>query len=329
MKFRTLLITSVLSVSVTAWLPAAAQDDTALGERLFEVMSRNNPQVLPGRRINHAKGELYNGTFTATPAAASLSMAPHLQGGPVPMVIRFSNSGGTLTVPDREQPVHGMAMTFQLPDGSSTDLMCINMPVFVTATPEEFIAFNEAQQASPPGSPSPTAIERYIASHPVTQRFIALLKPMPQSFGTASYFPIHAYRMTNAAGEMRNVRWQIVPEGGDAFRTPEEAAASAPDALFDEMHERVARGPVAFRLQVQVAEPGDPTNDSTIAWPDSRRMVDLGRILVTAAVPNSAEAEKPIGFLPGKAVPGLEPSDDPFFAARAAVYAVAFRKRNP
>jgi len=329
MKIRTLLIASLLSAGAAAWLPAAAEDDAALGQRLFDVMSRNNPQVLPGRRINHAKGELYNGTFTAAPAAASLSTAPHLQGGPVPMVIRFSNSGGTLTVQDRAEPVHGMAMTFQLPDGGSTDLMCINVPVFVTATPEEFIAFNEAVQASPPGSPSPTAAQRYISGHPATQRFVALLKPMPQSFGTASYFPIHAYRMTNAAGETRNVRWQIVPEGGDVSRTPEDAAASAPDALFDEMRERVARGPVAFRLRVQAAEPGDPTNDSTIAWPESRRIVDLGRILVTAAVPNSAEAEKPIGFLPGKALPGLEPSDDPFFAARAAVYAVAFGKRNP
>ncbi len=325
---RIFLLASFFSLAAAAW-PAAGEDSAQLGQRLFDVMSRNNSVVLPGRRVNHAKGEVYSGTFTASPDAAMISQAPHLQGGVVPMVIRFSDSGGTLTVPDRAEPVHGMSMTFFLSDGSSTDLMCINMPVFVTATPEEFIAFNEALQASPPGSSSPTAIQQYVAAHPETQRFIALLKPMPQSFGTASYFAIHSYRMTNAAGARHNVRWRIVPEGGEIARTAEEAAASTPNALFEEMHERLTRGSVAFRLQVQVAEPGDPTDNATIAWPESRQVVDLGQISVTSPVPDSANAERPLGFLPGKSLPGLEPGDDPFFAARAAVYAVAFRRRNP
>ncbi|WP_165982216.1 catalase family peroxidase [Dankookia rubra] len=328
MRKRGFALALLLAAGAGIW-PAAGQNNEQLGQRLFDVMSRNNPEVLPGRRVNHAKGEVFKGTFTASPGAAALSKAPHLQGGTVPMVIRFSDSGGTLTVPDRAEPVHGMAMTFLLPDGSSTDLMCLNMPVFVSATPEDFIAFNEALQASPPGSASPTAIQRHVAAHPETQRFLAMLKPMPESFGTASYFAIHAYRLTNAAGERHDVRWRIVPEAGELARKPEDAAASPPDALFEEMHGRLDRGPVAFRLQVQVAEPGDPTDNATIAWPESRRIVDLGQILVTAAVANPAEAEKPIGFLPGKELPGLEPGNDPFFAARAAVYAVAFRARNP
>lgn len=325
---RSLALALLMAASAGGW-PADAQDNAQLGQRLFDVMSRNNPALPPGRRVNHVKGEVFRGTFTAGPDAAGLSTAPHLQGAAVPMVIRFSDSGGFPAVPDRDEPVHGMAMTFLLPDGSSTDLMCINVPVFVTATPEEFITFNEALQASPPGSASPTAIQRFVAAHPETQRFLALLKPMPQGFGTASYFAIHAYRMTNAAGETHDVRWRIVPEAGELTRRPEDAAASPPNALFEEMHDRLARGPVAFRLQVQVAEPGDRTDNATIAWPDSRRVVDLGQILVTSAVANSAEAEKPLGFLPGKALPGLEPGSDPFFAARAAVYAVAFRNRNP
>ena len=333
MRSRSLLFAALLATlpaGLSATGPALAQDaNAALGQRLFDVMSRNNPEVLPGRRVNHAKGAVYTGTFTATPDAATLSTAPHLQGQPVPMVIRFSLGGGVIAVPDKAVPVHGMAMSFQLPDGRSTDLMCINMPVFVSPTPEEFIAFNEAAQASPPGSPSPTALQRFIGSHPAAQRFIAALKPMPQSFGTESYFALHAFRLTNAAGETRNIRWRIVPEAGYAARSAEEAAASPPNALFDELAARTKAGPVAFRLEAQVAEPGDPTNDPTIAWPEERRVVNLGRILVTAAVPDNAEAEKPIGFLAGKELPGLARGDDPFFAARDAVYGVAFARRHP
>jgi catalase len=328
---RILLLASLLVLGTPAFAQQAPNTapDLALGQRLFDVMSHNNPEVLPGRRVNHAKGAVYSGTFTATPDAAMLSTAPHLQGQPVPMVIRFSLGGGVIAVPDKAVPVHGMAMTFQLPDGRSTDLMCINMPVFVSPTPEEFIAFNEAAQASPPGSPAPTALQRFIGSHPAAQRFVAGLKPMPQSFGTESYFAIHAYRLTNAAGETRNIRWRIVPEAGYAARSAEEAAASPPNALFDELEARTKTGPVAFRLEAQIGEPGDPTNNATIAWPEERRVVNLGRILVTGAVPNTAEAEKPIGFLPGKELPGLARGDDPFFAARDAVYAVAFARRNP
>ena len=324
---RTLLLAALLGAAAIG--PAAAQDDPALGQRLFDVMSRNNPAVLPGRRVNHAKGEVYAGTFTAAPEAAGLSMAPHLQGGAVPVVMRFSLGGGVIAVADRSQPVHGLSVSFQLPDGRSTDLMCINMPVFVSATPEEFIAFNEAAQASPPGTPAPTPVQRFIGAHPAAQRFVAGLKPMPQSFATDSYFAIHAYRVTNAAGERRAIRWQIVPEAGEHRRSADEAAASTPNALFDELQQRVAAGPAAFRLRAQVAEPGDPTDDPTVAWPDGRRVVDLGRILVTADVADSAQAEKPLGFLPGKALPGLEPGDDPFFAARTATYQVAFPRRNP
>lgn len=332
MQSRILLLASLLALGMPALSPSAfAQQtpDLALGQRLFDVMSHNNPEVLPGRRVNHAKGAVYSGTFTATPDAAMLSTAPHLQGQPVPMVIRFSLGGGVIAVPDKAVPVHGMAMTFQLPDGRSTDLMCINMPVFVSPTPEEFIAFNEAAQASPPGSPAPTALQRFIGSHPAAQRFVAALKPMPQSFGTESYFAIHAFRLTNAAGETRNIRWRIIPEAGYAARSAEEAAASPPNALFDELEARTKSGPVAFRLEAQIGEPGDPTNDPTIAWPEERRVVNLGRILVTGPVPNNAEAEKPIGFLAGRELPGLARGDDPFFAARDAVYAVAFARRNP
>jgi catalase len=307
------------------------ENTRSLGERLFDVVSANNPKVYPGYRVNHAKGGLFEGVLTPSPNAASLTVAAHLQRTPVPMTIRYSNAGGIPDAPDNapSAAIRAMAMTFQLPDGSSTDLMCINMPFFVVPTPEEFIVFNKAVQASPPGSPKPTRAEEYIANHPATKRFVTFPKPMPQSYGTETYFAIHAYKLINPAGQSHYVRWRIVPEVGNAFRSADEAAKSAPNALLDEMRARVTQGPVKFRLQVQVADPSDVTNDPTVSWPDGRPVVDLGEISVTSPVPNSEEAEKRIGFLPNKTMKGLELSDDPFLAARAAAYGVAYGKRNP
>src|ERR1700743_1818734 len=46
--------------------------------------------VHPGFRANHAKGALFEGTFTPTAAAKDLSKAEHLQGPTVAIIFRFS-----------------------------------------------------------------------------------------------------------------------------------------------------------------------------------------------------------------------------------------------
>ena len=48
----------------------------------------------PGYRALHAKGTLLKGTFTATPDAARLTRAVHMQGEPVPVTARVSNGAG-------------------------------------------------------------------------------------------------------------------------------------------------------------------------------------------------------------------------------------------
>jgi catalase len=98
--------------------------------------------------------------------------------------------------------------------------------------------------------------------------------------------------------------------------------------LIDELRARVGKAPVTFHIEAQIAQPGDVTNDPTIAWRDSRKVVNLGTITVTSAVANNDEAERKIGFLPNKTVDGLGLSDDPFLDARAAAYGVAYGKRQ-
>jgi catalase len=54
----------------------------------------------PGFRPAHAKGMVCSGTFRGAPEARRVSRAPHLQGQPVPTVIRFSNASGNPDVHD-------------------------------------------------------------------------------------------------------------------------------------------------------------------------------------------------------------------------------------
>jgi catalase len=85
---------------------------------------------------------------------------------------------------------------------------------------------------------------------------------------------------------------------------------------------------VTFHLKAQLAAPGDPTNDATKPWPKDRKVVDLGVLTITKAVPNSAEAEKALLFLPGQLTDGIEQSDDPLIDVRSASYAESFSRRT-
>jgi catalase len=91
---------------------------------------------------------------------------------------------------------------------------------------------------------------------------------------------------------------------------------------------RVAKGPVRFRILVQVAADGDTVDDATKHWPESREQVELGTVELTEVVPDSAAEQKHIIFDPIPRVDGIEASADPLLELRAAVYLISGRRRR-
>jgi hypothetical protein len=108
----------------------------------------------------------------------------------------------------------------------------------------------------------------------------------------------HAFRLTAANGTSRFGRYRFVPQAGEAFLDPEEAGKRSPSFLREELEGRLRTGPAAFRLVLQLAEAGDPTDDVTALWPESRSMVELGRLDVTSISPTSGEDERRLIFDP-------------------------------
>src|SRR6266542_2789796 len=78
---------------VTAMPNQLSQDLVAA----FDALFGDNPEF----RAAHAKGVCCEATFTATPDAAGLTRAPHMQGSPVRTTVRFSNGSGDPTAHDR------------------------------------------------------------------------------------------------------------------------------------------------------------------------------------------------------------------------------------
>jgi catalase len=192
----------------------------------------------PGFRPVHAKGIVCAGTFRGAPQARDVSRAPHLQGQAVPTVIRFANASGNPDVHDGLANTRSLAVKFQLPDGKSADILANSIEGFPVRTPEDFLAFLQAQLSDAvTGRPAADAVPRFLETHPAARAFIERLKqkPVPASYGQASYHGEHAFRFTAADGTSRFGRYHWVPEAGEAYLFPDEASTRDANFLHEEL----------------------------------------------------------------------------------------------
>jgi len=285
----------------------------------------------PGFRPVHAKGLVCAGTFRASADAARVSRAPHFGGRPIPAVVRFANAAGNPEVHDGAPNVRSMAVKFQLVDGKSSDILANSIEGFIARTPEELLEFLRAQLPEPAtGRPNPDAVPRFLASHPGARAFVERLmkKPVPASYGQTIYYAEHAFRFTGADGPGRFGRYRFVPEAGESTLSPDDAGKGSPTFLREELEGRLRTGPVAFRLVLQLAAPGDPTDDVTALWPADRPLVELGRLDVTSISPTSAADERRLIFDPTNTTDGIDLSDDPILPARSAAYSISYDRRS-
>lgn len=282
----------------------------------------------PGHRAAHAKGTLMAGTFTANPAGARLTRAAHMQGDPVRATVRFSNGTGDPGAPDYARVGRGMAVKLYLEDGSKTDMIGLTLPCFFVRTPEDFIDFTRAQKRLPEtGKPDMEKLGAFVAAHPESQPAIqaALAEQPPASYATCVYNGIHSFRWTNADGEARNVRFRFEPEAGTDELSREEARERGPNYLIDEISSREG---IAFGLVVTLAEADDPVDDPTVAWPQEREAVEVGRLEVHGVEAGREQGDDVLVFDPTRVVDGIELSDDPILRFRPRAYAVSVKRRT-
>ena len=286
--------------------------------------------VHPGFRPAHAKGLMLTGEFTPAIGASALTKAPHVTRESTPVTVRFSNSTGIPQIPDSvpEANPRGFAIRFNLAEHVHTDIVSHSTDGFPTRDGKEFLEFLKAVAASGPDVPSPKPVEVFLGSHPSALAFAQTPKPFPSSLARETYFGVTAFAFTNAAGQKKFGRYRIVPEDGNAYLTAEQVAVLDPNYHYGEIAERVRKGPIRFKVLVQVAAPGDTTDDATMHWPESRELVGLGTIALIEVVEDTLAQQKQIIFDPIPRVEGIEPSADPLLELRAAIYLLSGRRRR-
>jgi len=301
---------------------ALAQDLIAQFDQLFGLH--------PGYRPAHAKGLMLSGSFKPAAGAQKLTKAPHVVRESTPVTARFSNSTGLPQLPDNVADANprGLAIRFNLAEHVHTDIVSHSTDGFPTRDGYEFLEFLRAAAASGADVPSPKPVEQFLGTHPAALAFVQAPKPFPSSLARQTYFAVTAFAFTNAAGETRYGRYRIVPVEGNQYLTDEQVAAIPANYHYDELAERVAKEPVAFKILVQAAEPGDTVDDATVHWPESRELVEFGRLELTEVVTDTLAQQKHIIFDPIPRVEGIEPSADPLLELRAAIYLLSGRRRR-
>lgn len=273
----------------------------------------------PGHRALHAKGAFYAGTFAATPAAAALCRAGHLQGDPVPIRVRWSNGGGNPKVSDKAPDVRGMAVSFRLADGTATDLLGQTAPRFPVRTPEAFLAMTKAAK-------KPYLMPLFLARHPdALPSLVATLKSKatvpPFSYAEVNYYPVHAYKWVAADGTETWVRYRLTPKSGARPAGTFEGR----DRLREEIAARLAAGPVEYVLEVQKAQPGDDPDDPMGLW--SGEYFDAGTLTITGLDPERETNGEIVVFDPTRIVDGIELSADPILLYRSGAYSASVSRR--
>jgi catalase len=284
----------------------------------------------PGFRPAHAKGAMLTGRFTPSRDAAFLSRAPHLNQESTPVTARFSDSTGIPIIPDNDPNAspRGAAIRFHLAEHVHTDIIGHSTDGFPARTGEEFLEFLRAVASSGPSTSHPTPIEVFLGIHPKALEFVQAPKPVPSSFARETYFGITAMRFTNRDGVSRYGRYRVVPETGNDHLNEATAATRGANFLFDELADRIANGPVKFRIVVQLANDEDVVNDATIHWPQERPLQELGTVVLTEPVRDDAHEQKQIIFDPIPRIDGIDPSEDPLLELRAAIYLLSGRRRR-
>ncbi len=278
-----------------------------------------------GARASHAKGTCVQGHFIPDAQALQITHGPLWNEKEVPVQGRFSVGGGNPRASDKGKTVRGFALHV----GSHWDLVLISAPVFMVATPEEFVDFMAARKADPAtGKPDPLKVKLFNEKTPSTKAQIDFLThaKVPASYAQSAYWGVNAFKFTNAQGKQSYGRWRLEPRAGQVGLTDEELATFSDDFLLPELKQRLVKNSAIFNVWLQLAGPQDDVKNPSLAWSSANEEVRMGQIVINGL----NDTCEPTMFNPALLPQGQALSEAPTLLVRAGSYGVSLSRRlNP
>ena len=327
---RTAAIAAVLAIGAGGWMYAADRLGPARKARQFIDAIEASGANHAGYRRAHSHGVCASGWFEPSAAAAGLSQAAMLRQPSIPVVARLSVGGGSPVAAEATARVRSLALQLTGEDGQQWRMAMNSFPFFSMPSAQAFLEQVRAQTPDPvTGQTDAAALTALQQRYPSARAFAqwAATAPWTDSWATTAYNSIHAFRFTAADGRETVLRWRFVPVARAQEMSPEQRRMAAPDYLSTELTSRLVDGPVRWEMQLQLAGPGDDPADPSVAWPEQRRWVHAGTLVLDAQQPQRGGPCEAINFDPTVLPDGIVASDDPILAVRSAVYAQSWNRR--
>ena len=314
--------------------PALLQD-FILREKITHFDHERIPE-----RIVHARGSAAHGYFECYDSLEKYTAASLFAeaGKRTPVFVRFSTVIGERGSADTVRDVRGFAVKFYTDQGN-WDLVGNNIPVFFIQDAMKFPDLVHAAKPEPH-----FAIPQASTAHDTLWDFISLMpesthmmlwamsdRAIPRSYRMMQGFGVHTFRLLNADGESRFVKFHWRPLAGTHSLDWDEAVKIAgADADFHrrDLWEAIESGAYPeyeFGMQIFTEEQAEKFSfdvlDATKLVPEELvPLTPVGKMVLNRNPDNFFAETEQVAFCAAHIVPGLDFSNDPLLAGRIHSY---------
>ena len=254
------------------------------------------------------------------------------------MFARFSTVAGERGSTDTARDVRGFAVKFYTDEGN-WDLVGNNIPVFFIQDAMKFPDVIHAVKPEPH-----YAMPQAASAHDTFWDFVSLMpesthmlmwvmsdRAIPRSYRMMQGFGVHTFRLVNAAGQSRFVKFHWTPLAGTHSLSWDEAvkiSGADPDFHRRDLWEAIEAGDYPeYELGIQVFTEEDAERysfdvlDATKLIPEELVPVQpIGRMVLNRNPDNFFAETEQVAFCTAHIVPGLDFSNDPLLAGRIHSY---------
>jgi len=306
---------------------------------LREKITRFDHERIP-ERVVHARGSGAHGYFQVYRPLAEYTKAAFLQYPAVrtPVFVRFSTVQGSRGSFDLARDVRGFATKFYTTAGNF-DLVGNNMPVFFIQDGIKFpdvvhAVKPEADSEMPQAASAHDTFWDFVGLAPETAHHMMWLmsdRAIPRSYATMEGFGVHTFRLVNAEGRSRFVKFHWKPLAGIHSVVWDEATkinGMDPDYHRRSLWESIEAGAFPeYELGLQVFGEEDLDRfpfdilDATKLVPEELVPVErVGKMVLNRNPDNFFAETEQVAFHIGNLVPGIDVTNDPLLQARLFSY---------
>lgn len=313
----------------------ALLEDHILREKITAFDHERIPE-----RVVHARGAAAHGFFQVYEPMTRLTKAHFLQDprAKTPVFLRFSTVVGSRGSADTARDVRGFATKFYTDEGNY-DLVGNNIPVFFIQDAIKFpdlihAAKPEQDREIPQASTAHDTFWDFISLMPESTHMVMWImsdRAIPRSYRMMEGFGVHTFRMINAQGTSRFVKFHWKPMSGVhglAWDEAQKLAGKDPDFHRRDLADAIDAGNFPeWELGVQVVEEADAGKfgfdllDSTKLIPEELVPVrPVGKLTLNRNPDNYFAETEQVAFHTGNLVPGIDVTDDPLLQGRLFSY---------